>query len=73
MSASTTPRAASTKLVNKELKAMGLDAKLYRSPSGYYYWSGNDCFSWPSIYVFNLNVYTVQEVLDEVKTNLLTR
>jgi hypothetical protein len=62
-------RPAKPALVNHALATLGLDAKLYRSPAGYYYWSGNDAWGWPSIYSYRISDYLLIEVLDEARLN----
>jgi hypothetical protein len=41
----------------------------YRSPSGYYYFSGIVGQDVPSLYYFNLDGVTVEHVLDHVETH----
>lgn len=55
--------------VNKLLRQMGIDAKLYAG-RGYYYWDGNACVQWPSIYVYRIGDLTLAEVMTEVTDNL---
>ena len=54
------------KQVNKQLQKLGYAGKMFRSPSGYYYFT-NDLSDVESLYVYNINVMTIEQVINHVK------
>lgn len=55
--------------VNKLMREMGIDGKLYAG-RGYYYWSGNAVFQWPSVGVYRIGQVDLDWMRDEINSNV---
>ena len=62
-------RTALTKKYGTDTKGEA-NVQMYRSPSGYYYFSGDTGITVSSIYSFNIRDWSVQEVLDHVASSI---
>lgn len=58
---------ATPKAVRAALAREFVDIEFYRSPAGYYYFSGTNGVFMPSIYTFNLDGYTVDEIMGHAR------
>jgi len=66
-----TARKATAKVatVNALLRKAGIEAKLYAG-RGYYYWSGEGCLAWPSVYIYRMDQVDMGWMVDEINDNL---
>lgn len=57
--------------INRKIKLAELDVKLYKGKGYYYFIPGEGkAYNIPSLYTMDINVYSLQEIIDHVKKHI---